>query len=244
MDKNNNMNDSSNINSSFGKRKLSSPNWYHKSDVFEGNNATSIRKVEICSSSVVGTMDENGIVDLTLDTDDVEEALLIKKQQVLNVDFIREYWWLNNEQQEAVDINLLVSTYIYAAKSRSLCTEATIRRLKLGDEETGHLVLIDKSCINRLDEDIEIIDKAKTSLQDQCNQEDEVFNLAKQHWKETEQKYKVSKASNIELKTYIGQNKSHLSTLRAAIIRQQTKLLHKLSHKVSHMELKGTIDYC
>ena len=137
MDKNNKMSDSSNNNSSVsvGKRKLCTPNWYHKSDVFQGNNSGGISKLEICSSSDVGKMDADGIIDLTFLDNDDKEPLQIKNQQVVNVDFIREYWWRDNQLQEAVDVNLLVSTYIYAAKSRSLCSEASIQRLKVTVEE-------------------------------------------------------------------------------------------------------------
>ena len=221
------MSDSSKNNTSGDKRKACSPNWFHKSAVFHGNNAAGISKLETCSSSVLGKMDADGIVDLTID------------QEVVNVDFIREYWFRDNEhQEEANDVNLLVSSYIYAAKSRSLCTEASILRINIGDDDSDDLVLIDKSCIKRLDEDIGIIDKAKTRLRNLCIQEDEAFDLAKLHWTETEQKYKDSKAYNMELKTYIGKNKSHLSALRARILKKQSK--QQKSPSVPAAKIKGS----
>lgn len=194
------MNDSSIDNKSSGdKRKISSPDWYHNSALFEGNNAISMSKVDQGSSNVLGSKISTGVIDLTLDTDE-EDPLIIKEQQVINVDFIREYWWVDNKQQEeAVDFNILVSTYIYAAKSRSLCSEATIQRIQFHDENTDELFAIDKGCISRLDEDIGIIEKAKTRLQNLSDQEDEVFNLARQQWKKTEKNHKVSKAANVGL---------------------------------------------
>ena len=68
---NNMMNNSSinNNNSSAGKRKISFPNWYHKSGAFEGNNVMSMSKVDQGSSTVLGSKNAAGVIDLILDTD-------------------------------------------------------------------------------------------------------------------------------------------------------------------------------
>ncbi len=222
--------DSSIDNKSSGdnKRKITPPDWFHNSDLFEGNNAISISKVDQGSSNVLGSKMSTGVIDLTLDMDE-EDPLTLKEQQVVNVDFIRrDYWFVDKQQEKAVDFKILVSTYMYAAKSRSLCSEATIKRIQFHGENTDELFAIDKGCILRLDEDIEIIEKAKSRLQKLCDQEDEVFNVARQQWKETESNHKVSKAANVALKSYIVHNKSHLSSLRSSIIKHQAKL-NKLS---------------
>jgi len=175
------MNSSSSNNISGVKRKHVSTNFYYQSDVFEGNNVGRIKKVE---SGPTVNNDASKVIDLTYDTDE-DEHNNIPEQQSINVDFIREYWWVekvtDQELQKAADVNLLVSTYIYAAKARSLCSDAIIKRFKYIDENTGDLLAIDNGCIHRLEEDIGIIDKANARLHDQWNQEDEVlFRLAKQ----------------------------------------------------------------
>ena len=223
MDKNNVLNSSSSNDTSSGKRKKTPTIFHHNSEEFYHNNVKSSKKVD--KSRTVGNNTSIDVIDLTSDAED--EPIIEEQQESINVDFIRDYWWRptpDGYQEEANDVSLLVSTYIYAAKHRSLCSSATIKRLKLVDEITNAPLLIDESCVPRLRDDIMFIDAAIARLQNQLKEEDDVFKLAKEQWKETEGKYKKSRASNLALKSYIAKNKSDLSALKGDLIKQKKEL--------------------
>jgi hypothetical protein len=225
MDKNNVLKSSSSNDTSSGKRKKTPTIFHHNSEEFYHNNVKSSKKVD--KSRTVGNNSSIDVIDLTSDAED--EPIIDEQQESINVDFIRDYWWpatllADENREEAVDVSLLVSTYIYAAKSRSLCSSATIKRLKLVDEITNAPLLIDESCVPRLRDDITFIDAAIARLQNQLKEEDDVFKLAKEQWKETEVKYKISRASTLALKSYIVKNKSDLSALKGDIIKQRKEL--------------------
>ena len=126
MDKNNVLNSSSSNDTSSGKRKKTPTIFHHNSEEFDHNNVKISKKVD--KSRTVGNNSSIEVIDLTSDAED--EPIIEEQQESINVDFIRDYWWrptlADGYQEEAPDVSLLVSTYIYAAKARSLCSSATI----------------------------------------------------------------------------------------------------------------------